>query len=1603
METDPLVTGTGATQAGSTGSTQTTSSSSSSDEDMSIFENYEEIYESSDWEEIEPEKGGFFNSSYTYTLPDGTTIKLDDIEDVIVKVNKNTGEIILVGAENAVIDGGDSDVKIKIFDSTLDKLTTGSGDDNIYLYNTEVSGNIITKNGDDSIRAYEGSVINDIFMDNGNDYLYINDSIVTGKIDTSGGDDRITIGGNSQINKIDSGTGNDEINLNNSTVTGDIDGDSGNDKITIYNSKVEGTISGGNDSDTIEIKNNSSVNNIKGGKGDDIINIFDSSVTGKLHGNYDDDTIYAVNSSLNEVYGGNDDDTFTFENTTIDGEIATGASHIFDWFNGNDTVNIIGSETGDIDTGNGDDDVNISDSETDNVDTGKGDDNVNIDDSETGDVDTGNGDDTVTVDNSETGDIDTGKGDDIIDIDDSETGNIDGGKGDDSIDIDNSETGTVDGGEGNDNIYYDEDSDIEDIVEDEKDNITEIQDIPELVNVPEMSDSVITASQGITNDIASKYTDKVLTEEEQYYVLLIDTFAQNLENIKSQFNAQENEDGVIRDAYNWVKQLTDLGISKEDIKAAIDEQEQMINEMIAALNNEGNTSFEDVYKKWTGKEYNQENISEYLESAQLYSLALNGLSKISTFQSQISSASSLGKVLELFESFYGKENGKAKLNKLLQDGFLNNPEVFGWVKSVEINENNELVVTRPDESTTFGPIEGTTYTTTVDDIFTVTNMIQTMPMGFDLDVFAREFSDDFAEEMGFSIERLQAKHIADQEKAFGNNTAFQKLIDKYCADQDGFAEKLASVAQIGGIAMMAAGGILTFVCPPAGTALMSAGKWTAVAGMFSDNAIELVDNLASENGLTSDEAWDLMKKTITEIALLYSGAKINGVANKTNAIVLNATQNKTLSFLAEIGTDASLSLLTDLMITGEVNLSGEGLSQLLGIITGIAGAKVNTYNKEAFDSADALFKQGNIDEAYDYLISKGFSEKQIYNKFSQAEIDRITQYYESSGDYDAALEMLNNSKILSYSDNSKRELLNALKNVEYEKIYDMYEAKSSANPGAQDSIINEIKDYISEKDFLSQTDANDILENIEVKSVINKIYYEYGINLNKYKEMDFSSSQGKIVAQDIDLIYKAASLGVSVNDLMVPSVKNISEGLLKVQAGDVFEVEGSDNIYFKTVNGDYKELNISKDAYCRLFPAVDRYASGQQSSGDCYLVSALNTMMSNPETREILLSCFTENADGNISVKMPTSGLEIVIKPGQKIEDLGVDPNNAVTGALGIQLLEYLYKVDCTNNYINNNMDTITRAEEDINNFNSYILNIYNSNKEYYNKVDISDEKINNNPEALYWYLDGIYEGLKKDLNDKYRLLIMGEDKLPFFFESINFNVLFNSDGSLNNDGIRQFRSILTDVRGRTLDEKALNEIVTAYKTKYGEIAEDIIEIRNINIYDIDQAKDILAHYNLNNYEFIAGRGGWSDFVFSAFGLNNVKKYSTTYEIDAFLDKIIANPKMQDNYVITAATILTKEKLRQIYKNSSEKYHQYLNDNPQIYKQLLDAAPENLPYGLVSSHAYSFEVTTNEAGETVIKVTNPWDISSSIDNKVITLTVEEFKQYFSDMSIAEIP
>ena len=63
-------------------------------------------------------------------------------------------------------------------------------------------------------------------------------------------------------------------------------------------------------------------------------------------------------------------------------------------------------------------------------------------------------------------------------------------------------------------------------------------------------------------------------------------------------------------------------------------------------------------------------------------------------------------------------------------------------------------------------------------------------------------------------------------------------------------------------------------------------------------------------------------------------------------------------------------------------------------------------------------------------------------------------------------------------------------------------------------------------------------------------------------------------------------------------------------------------------------LNISAKAYLELFPPVERYATMQNQSGDCYLVSTVDGMFKDPAARATLLKCFTENADGTIKVRI---------------------------------------------------------------------------------------------------------------------------------------------------------------------------------------------------------------------------------------------------------------------------------------------------------------------------------------------------------------------------------
>lgn len=632
---------------------------------------------------------------------------------------------------------------------------------------------------------------------------------------------------------------------------------------------------------------------------------------------------------------------------------------------GQDKITIIDSTvSGDINTGGGNDSIIIKNSAVNNIFGAGGDDYMQIEDSIAKKIDGSGDDDTINIMNSEIENIIGGSGDDnIIVVDSQKIGTIEGSWGVDTIILENSKAKTVDGGIEHDYISL-KSSTVDNLKDSAENNTISKTGQSKQADVTEnLSLGAESTAIDISQNIAKKYTNRTdLTTEEIGFISALDYFVQNFENMQKQFQRRNDEDGVVADGYNFIKELLGLGISDKDIEAALKEQEQMVTELKDSINGKGD--FKAVFEKWTGIKYSQEKMDDYFIKSQKHSLYASGKVSTEVFQEQLSKVQSSEDALELFTNYYGsQERAIEEFNKFFENALKNcdinlgsqaSPFAFNynWIRSCKIvkDENGELIIER--EMPKIGSNEYEVVRSKLSDSNQNKDLFMSgLAFAFDPSThnnyFSKIFEDNFTKKMGDSPEKLSLDFTSSYITTFGKSNSFQNLIDKYCKDQAGFEKKIASALQVGGIAMMAIGGIVTFVCPPAGAALMSAGKWTAIAGTFSDNALNLIDELTSENGLTKDELGGLIKETLTEVALLASGAGAGAAGNAAKKLALTATQSKTLALLADMGTDATLSLLSDLVITGEIDLTGEGISQLLSIITGLAGTKIeqNARNK----------------------------------------------------------------------------------------------------------------------------------------------------------------------------------------------------------------------------------------------------------------------------------------------------------------------------------------------------------------------------------------------------------------------------------------------------------------------------------------------------------------------------------------------------------------------------------------------------------------------------------------------------------------------------------
>lgn len=243
-----------------------------------------------------------------------------------------------------------------------------------------------------------------------------------------------------------------------------------------------------------------------------------------------------------------------------------------------------------------------------------------------------------------------------------------------------------------------------------------------------------------------------------------------------------------------------------------------------------------------------------------------------------------------------------------------------------------------------------------------------------------------------------------------------------------------------------------------------------------------------------------------------------------------------------------------------------------------------------------------------------------------------------------------------------------------------------------DYSLDEFVDEVTYFKNLKDKNGESIFEpNLELYTKADLIIYMMEINRGSVKASDFqmlldlildgevnsgilkflpqNSDLPPNITADIDKLYQAYSDDKKTIDVFIPVLKSDEEAKSKLSVGDVYQIENEQNASIIGRNGYPTKLNMSREMCYDLFPPVQRFTTTQNLIGNCWEISILKALYTDPETRADLLKLFTQ--DGNdVIVKYPKATYgEVKFKNAQMPQDL--DMNYYSNGAKGFQMLEY--------------------------------------------------------------------------------------------------------------------------------------------------------------------------------------------------------------------------------------------------------------------------------------------------------------------------------------------
>lgn len=883
--------------------------------------------------------------------------------------------------------------------------------------------------------------------------------------------------------------------------------------------------------------------------------------------------------------------------------------------------------------------------------TDSGNDNIKIKDTtfEEGTyLSTRHGDDTINISNSTVDSIKSENGSDAIIVEDSTVNNIETGSDADTIIMKNSSAKTIDGEDNEDGVVLYDNATADDVKNSETkaynidssgyhfDNtdyvnaksIMQKQGLS-LKEAEDAADANAEEAQTASNSIIEKYFGKnaKVTPEQEVQAAYLNYLETNNNALKTQLENQNDNDGVVAEGYNNIKKFLDAGITDTYIENAIAEQEEANEELKKAMLGKSDkySSFEEAYKDITGVEYDEDRVSNYIQTYSNYQLATTGLAKVNSYEERLANAENMKDVVDVFTEYYKGDENKAveEINKYIKEGNAGGREdsriydvdivekYVDGVKSYEIvakaDEGNgtgigfnyESMTNKDGKITLYASLEQT------PNFFKKTKFEGTSHM--EHNPFKTQFEGNFEKSMGISVSDLQEQFAEEQLAAVGKNTAVQRMLDQYCEDQNGIEKKVSEVLTKAGMITTIGGAVVSTFCPPAGYAMMKVGGWTMKAGMFGDEVLGAIDHMTSNNASLEGLA-QYGGQFATDMALYWSGRGIGQISSAFGEMAGSAVAEYGGSMLtqkvAQYGTEAVsdgiMSLAADYLITGEVDITGEGFNQMMGIWTGIANSKIQQHASKVANDAFARHPDDPV-AAATAMKEAGLTNKQISSVCENF-------YYDKSY-----------SEKLAGIDSVATNPFEGKGNTAH--IYETVFAKDPETAYKQYSKL--VKKGIIKNDTLGKK-----------------------IDGFKNSKMDIQ------VESDINKLYEAQQSGISTKDAFIPKFNSDSDAIPKMQVGDVCRIGDSEMVSIKQKDGSIKELKLSADKYLELFPPVERYSYGQEAIGDCYLVSASNALYKNPNTRSSVLECYAENPDGSVSVQVPNGKAAVTLQPGQKTEDL---------------------------------------------------------------------------------------------------------------------------------------------------------------------------------------------------------------------------------------------------------------------------------------------------------------------------------------------------------------